>query len=86
MGCASGRTCRINAARDVKPNFKTMKPTSYIYVDENNFVTYALDRDNVNNRYGTNWRRFVLPTKNVPLFMRYYRLRFHPLTLKNVVK
>ena len=63
-----------------------MKATSFIYVDENNFVTYALDRDNINNRIYTNWKRYVMPSKNVPLFMKYYQLRFHPLTLKNVVK
>lgn len=63
-----------------------MKETSYLYVDEKNFVTYANDEDSNVNRYYTNWRRFVMPSKNVVMFMKYYQLRFHPLTLKNVVK
>jgi len=63
-----------------------MNETSYLYVDEQNFVTYANDRDNINNRCESKWRRFVIPTKNVVAFMKYYQLRFHPRTLKNIVK
>jgi hypothetical protein len=66
-------------------NKLAMNELSYIYIDEKGFVTYALDKDNVTNRNYTNWKRFVMPSKNVVLFMRYYGLRFHPRTLKNVV-
>jgi len=63
-----------------------MNAMSFVYVDENNLVTYALDRDNANNRYCTKWRRYEMPSVNVVKFMRYWGLKFHPLTLKNVVK
>lgn len=63
-----------------------MNETCYLYVDKQNFVTYAMNRDNINNRYEPSWRRYLLKPENVKIFMKYYELRFHPRTLKNVVK
>jgi hypothetical protein len=62
-----------------------MNETSYLYVVDNKFVAYADFKDSAINRQAPDLKRFVLATKNVVLFMKYYQLRFHPKALKNIV-
>jgi hypothetical protein len=76
------------AAETFYAKFETtgLTPVSYVYIDSKGLVCYANDYDEAYNRYYTDWKRYVMPSENVGIFLKYYQLRLHKLVLKNVVK
>jgi hypothetical protein len=61
-----------------------MRGTVYIYIDSQNYVVYADFRDSLTNRLNPELKRFTMTPEAHGIFARYYQLRLHPATLKNV--
>ena len=73
----SGQLVRIDQGY-FDPEFEKV----YLYLDEQNYVCYAMDYDTPINRQHPNLRRFVVLRKHLHTFFKYYELRFHPYTKK----
>jgi hypothetical protein len=50
----------------------------YMYLDEQNFVCYAMPYDTPTNRQHPNLRRYVVLRRDLQTFFNYYELKFHP--------